>query len=253
MLPNTNAFFQVCMFTSRDDTADKPQRSLETHSVFCCCMPWAGTLQIETGERRRGALRSGSENRKGCDFGYAPAVDSCEGVAGVDACTVAALDTITAFAVPNLGGHLATPSIFSGLAVLASRLAYRPISLVQVGNELLKPTLFDRRLWTCHIGYALAANSCERVAGVDACTVSGPGCDHRFRSSKPRRTSRNAVDFFGSGGSASCLAHRSLRLTSSRLRIWCRSFLPSTKVILTEAGEMSTPKVCAQPYILAPA
>jgi hypothetical protein len=36
---------------------------------------------------------------------------------GVDACTVAALDTITAFAVPNLGGHLATPSIFSGLAV----------------------------------------------------------------------------------------------------------------------------------------
>ena len=62
-------------------------------------------------------LRSHSENRKGCDFGYAPAVDSCEGVAGVDACTVAALDTITAFAVPNLGGHLATPSIFSGLAV----------------------------------------------------------------------------------------------------------------------------------------
>jgi hypothetical protein len=41
-----------------------------------------------------------------------------------------------------------------------------------VGNELLKPTLFDRRLWTCHIGYALAANSCERVAGVDACTAA---------------------------------------------------------------------------------
>ncbi len=79
---------------------------------------------------------------------------------------------------------------------------------------------------------------------------SSPGCDHRFRGSKPRRTSRNAVDFFGSGGSASCLALRSLRLTSSRLRIWCRSFLPSTKPILTEAGEKSTPKVCAYPTFL---
>jgi hypothetical protein len=38
-------------------------------------------------------------------------------LAGVDACTVAALDAITAFAVPNLDEHLATPSIFSGLAV----------------------------------------------------------------------------------------------------------------------------------------
>jgi hypothetical protein len=35
----------------------------------------------------------------------------------VDACTVTALGAITAFAVPNPGGHLATPSVFSGLAV----------------------------------------------------------------------------------------------------------------------------------------
>jgi len=42
-------------------------------------------------------------NRKGCDFGYALAADSCEGVTGVDACTVTALDAITAFAVPNPG------------------------------------------------------------------------------------------------------------------------------------------------------
>jgi hypothetical protein len=38
---------------------------------------------------------------KGCDIGYAPAASSCEGAFGVDACTVTALDAITAFAVPN--------------------------------------------------------------------------------------------------------------------------------------------------------
>jgi hypothetical protein len=37
-------------------------------------------------------------NKKGCDFGYALAANSCEGATGVDACTVTALDVITAFA-----------------------------------------------------------------------------------------------------------------------------------------------------------
>ena len=40
---------------------------------------------------------------KGCDFGYALADNSRERVPGVDACTVTALDAITAFAVPNPG------------------------------------------------------------------------------------------------------------------------------------------------------
>jgi len=35
----------------------------------------------------------------------------------VEACTVTALDAITAFAVPNPNGHLAAPSVFSGLEV----------------------------------------------------------------------------------------------------------------------------------------
>src|SRR5271157_2578120 len=35
-----------------------------------------------------------------------------------------------------------------------------------------------------------------------------PWCDHRFRSSKPRLTPRNAVGFFGSGRSPSHLAKR---------------------------------------------
>ena len=59
-------------------------------------------------------MRVGS-NRKGCDIGYALAVSSCEGVNSVDACTVTALDAITAFAVPNPGGILAEQSVFSGL------------------------------------------------------------------------------------------------------------------------------------------
>jgi len=36
------------------------------------------------------------------------------------------------------------------------------------------------------IGYALAANSCEGVNRVDACTVTAPWCDHCFRSPKPQ-------------------------------------------------------------------
>jgi hypothetical protein len=40
-------------------------------------------------------------NGKGCDFGYALAIGSCERAHSVEACTVTALDAITAFAVPN--------------------------------------------------------------------------------------------------------------------------------------------------------
>ncbi len=38
------------------------------------------------------------ENKKGCDFGYALAANSCEGVDGMDARTIAAPDVIAAFA-----------------------------------------------------------------------------------------------------------------------------------------------------------
>jgi hypothetical protein len=38
---------------------------------------------------------------KGCDIGYALATRSCEEANSVEACTVTALDAITAFAVPN--------------------------------------------------------------------------------------------------------------------------------------------------------
>ena len=105
-----------------------------------------------------------------------------------------------------------------------------------------RPSTVDLPHWLCS-DRELLRESCRRGRMYR----SGPGCDHCFRSSRPRRTSRNAVDFFGSGGSASRLAYRSLRLTSSQLPIGCRSFLPSTKLILTEHKEKSTPKVCADP------
>jgi hypothetical protein len=41
------------------------------------------------------------EKGKGCDIGYALAISSCEEANSVEACTVTALDAITAFAVPN--------------------------------------------------------------------------------------------------------------------------------------------------------
>jgi len=55
-----------------------------------------------------------SRNRKGCDIGYALATSSCEGANSVDARTVTALDVTAAFAVPDPGGFLAKPSVFSG-------------------------------------------------------------------------------------------------------------------------------------------
>ena len=52
---------------------------------------------------------------KGCDIGYALAASSCEGAHSVEACTVTALDAITAFAVPNPNSSSQRRSVFSGL------------------------------------------------------------------------------------------------------------------------------------------
>jgi hypothetical protein len=49
----------------------------------------------------------------------------------VDACTVAALDVITAFAVPNLNCPSQAQSIFSGLVALQVALTSRSLSLLR--------------------------------------------------------------------------------------------------------------------------
>ena len=46
---------------------------------------------------------SGLEKREKLRYGYALAIGSCERADNVDACTAAAPDVITAFAVPNPG------------------------------------------------------------------------------------------------------------------------------------------------------
>ncbi len=73
-------------------------------------------------------------NRKGCDCGYALAVGSCEEATSVDACTVAALDVITAFAVPYPGCPSQDQSVFSGLDALQVALLSRSPSLLRVGK-----------------------------------------------------------------------------------------------------------------------
>jgi hypothetical protein len=57
--------------------------------MHCACPDWWFT---NGNQRQKG---------KGCDIGYALAASSCEEANSVEACTVTALDAITAFAVPN--------------------------------------------------------------------------------------------------------------------------------------------------------
>jgi hypothetical protein len=72
-------------------------------------------------------------NRKDRDIGYALAADSCEGVNDVDACTIAVLDAITAFAVPYPGGSSQSSSVFSGLAVQRVAPPFESPSLLRIG------------------------------------------------------------------------------------------------------------------------
>ena len=60
-------------------------------------------------------------NRKDRDIGFALAAYSCEGVCDVDACTVAVLDAIAAFAVPNPGSSSQSQPVFSGLVAPSGR------------------------------------------------------------------------------------------------------------------------------------
>ena len=99
-----------------------------------------------------------------------------------------------------------------------AHLRYRSIEVRSCGrtkrNARLKAISRKKNGKGCDFGYALADNSCERVFGVDACTVTALWCDHRFHGSKPRLTPRSAVGFFGSGRSLSRLTERITQSTS---------------------------------------
>src|SRR5215813_12344844 len=73
-----------------------------------------------------------SRNGKGCDLGYAPAICSCERAHSVDTRTVAALDVITAFAVPDPNSPSQDSSVFSGLVALRVAPLRRSLSLLRI-------------------------------------------------------------------------------------------------------------------------
>ncbi len=91
-----------------------------------------------------GSRDSGVENGKGCDIGYVPAICSCEGADSVDTCTVAALDAIAAFAVPNPGSSSQSQPVFSGLVALQVALMSRSLSLLRT-DKFYFANPFSRR------------------------------------------------------------------------------------------------------------
>jgi len=74
----------------------------------------------------------GPGNGKGCDIGYALAASSCEGANSMEACTVTALDAITAFADPGPNHSSQSQSVFSGLVARQLALASRSLSLLWI-------------------------------------------------------------------------------------------------------------------------
>src|SRR5215467_13706017 len=83
-------------------------------------------------------------NGKGCDIGYAPAICSCERAYSVDTCTVAALDVITAFAVPNPNCSSQKQSVFSGLVALQVAPPSRSLGLLRT-DKFYFANPFSRR------------------------------------------------------------------------------------------------------------
>jgi hypothetical protein len=86
-----------------------------------------------------------AKNGKGCDIGYAPAASSCERADSVDACTIAALDAITAFAVPDPNCSSQKQSVFSGLVALQIALKSRSLSLLRTGKVYFANPFSRRR------------------------------------------------------------------------------------------------------------
>ena len=99
------------------------------------------------GDQTRGS-KTGGRKGKGCDIGYAPAISSCEGANSVDACTVAALDAITAFAVPNPNCSSQNQSVFSGLVARQVALLSRSLSLLRIGKIYFANPFSRRRMKT---------------------------------------------------------------------------------------------------------
>ncbi len=85
----------------------------------------------------------GATKGKGRDIGYALAASPCEGAYSVDACTVTALDAITAFAVPNPNCSSQNQLAFSGLVARQVALPGRSLSLLRTGRLIGRAGLYS--------------------------------------------------------------------------------------------------------------
>jgi len=82
----------LILFNARKMCSLKRRLEFETFFIGTERIFWEPLIERSKKNTRKG---------KGCDIGYALAASSCEEANRVEACTVTALDAITAFAVPN--------------------------------------------------------------------------------------------------------------------------------------------------------
>jgi hypothetical protein len=113
----------------------------------------------------------------------------------VDACTVTASDVTAAFATSDPNQLLAKSVGFFGSECPKNHFSGQSPSLLRIGNGLWNRPFGRRR--KPDIGYALFASSCERVDGMDACTVSACYVITAFAASCPSLLLAELAGFFG--------------------------------------------------------
>jgi hypothetical protein len=191
------------------------------------------------------------KNKRSCDIGYALAIGFCKEVDNVDACTVTASDVTVAFATSDPNVPLAEFVGFFGSERPANCFTGAITQPTSDWQRFIDANPFDHR-HKPDFGYAPAARSCERTGCVDACTVSACHVITAFAVSGPDLPLAEPVGFFGSERPANCFTVQSLSLLRISRCLFQLSFQLSTRVILTDKRELSTPKSCANRRKISP-
>jgi hypothetical protein len=104
---------------------------------------------------------------RSCSIGYALAVNLCERVGSVDACTTTAPNAITAFAVPS-PGCFSQQSVFSGLVAQRVTSPSESLGLFRTGQFYLANPFSRRRPYTTPVAFRNAVTRItefENLAG----------------------------------------------------------------------------------------
>jgi hypothetical protein len=123
----------------------------------------------------------------------------------VEACTVTASDVTAAFAASNPNRLLAKPVGFFGSERPVNRFPGTITQPTSDQQRFIETDPFSRRRKP-DIGYALATNSCERVTGVDACTVFVCYVITAFAASCPSLFLAEPAGFFGPERPLNCFS-----------------------------------------------